>query len=121
MKPNITLLVTVSLTTLFLLQALANRALAGQTVLECSTDDYRVKVQRNFNAYEYIAWKKGSSIPSLVLKNGRYYDDGRTGDSHYTSYTFRNKRYTYEVYATPMTGGLTVKNNGRVIYSEHCE
>ncbi len=122
MKINVSLLVSFSLLSFILpLSVLPNKALAGETIVTCTTDKYRVEIQKNNNRYKYIAWTGDSSTPSLVLNGGKYYNNGKTNDSGYKSYTFRNGAYKYIIGINPMSGmHLAVEQSGKSIYDGAC-
>jgi len=76
------------------------------------------------NEIRYASWsinKSMDSKPEIILRNGKYVQDG-TGGNH--KYVFKNKEYTYEVFVSVMSeeewevGSLSVLKGEEVIYTD---
>ena len=93
----------------------------GSQVLTCNTDKYRIEIKKQGNQYRYIFRAANNSEILVVLTNGKYYNNGKTGDSGGESYTFRNGSYEYIIGKISMGGAFhTVKQNGMELRNEPC-
>ena len=93
--------------------------------LECDTSDLHVRIQEHGDGLHYFSWKKGDSLsakPVLSLK-GEVDIQGSAGNRFYT---FKNKKYLYEVDDSNVCEGvcaihITVFKDGRKISDEVCK
>ena len=92
----------------------------------CSTATKSIRIQKHRDGYHYFVWNRGAALlekPELALRGTQEFE-GSEGNS---IFTFRNKDYSYVMYAPTYCANaackdtLTISKDGKELSSQICK